>query len=122
MWSFWDLKFGKINQEIREYIIAVLGISELKWTRMGDFQSGNYRVFYSEHDKLRQNRVAFILKPNGTQAVGSFAARPDWVMSLRLLGKSINITIIHLYAPTPEGGEDPIESFMQNFQEEIKTC
>lgn len=43
-------------------------------------------------------------------------------MSIRLLKKPINTTIIQVYAPTPEAEEDPIESFMQNIQEEIKTC
>lgn len=81
--------------------IAVLGVSELKW----DIQPGHYKIFYSENDKLRRNRVALILRQDVAQAVRGYNAgdaRDTQITSVRLLGKPINITVIQVYAPTTE--------------------
>lgn len=55
-------KLKIIKEEMEQLNIAVLGISELKWTGMKHFQSDNYKLFYSGHDKLRRNGVASLLR------------------------------------------------------------
>lgn len=92
------------------------------WTKMdwnGHFQSDDYKVFYSGNDRLRRNRVALMLKQDVADAVRGSAARSDWIITIRLLGKSTNITIIQVYAPTTDAEENDIESFDANIQEEI---
>ena len=42
--------------------IDILGISELKWTGMGEFNSDDHYIYYSGQDSLRRNRVALIAK------------------------------------------------------------
>lgn len=91
----------------------MLGVGKLKWTGMGYFQSGNYNVY-----KIRRNGVASILKQDVAQAVRGYNASSDQITSIRLQGKSINITVSQVYTPTAEA-EDEIESFYTNMQEEI---
>lgn len=64
-WNVTSMNQGKmkiIKEEMEHLNIAVLGVSELKWTGMQHFQSDNYEVFYSGHDKLRRNGVASLLR------------------------------------------------------------
>lgn len=53
-------KLKIVKKKIEHLHIAMLGINKLKWANMGDFQSGNYTVFYSRNYKLRRNRVALM--------------------------------------------------------------
>lgn len=73
---------------------------------MGQFQSGNYEVFFSGHDKLGGNGVTLILRlwQLGPQC------RSDRMTSIRLPGKPVSITIIQVCAPTAEAEEDGIDS------------
>lgn len=75
--------------------IAVLGVHELKWTGVRHFSSGSYKVFHSGIDKQKRNEVALILR----QAIRGYNAISDRFISVILLGKHINITIIQVYAP-----------------------
>lgn len=58
-----------VKQEMEYLNIAVLGVSEQKWTWMEHLHSGNYKMFYYGHDKLRRNKVALILRQDVTQAI-----------------------------------------------------
>ena len=44
--------------------VDILGISKLKWTRMGEFNSDDHDIYYSEQESLRRNEVAIIVKPS----------------------------------------------------------
>ena len=50
-------KLEIVKQEMEHLNIAVLGISKLKWTRMGHFQSDKYKAFNSGNYKLKGNKV-----------------------------------------------------------------
>ena len=50
-----------VNQEIERLNIDILGISELKWTGMGEFISDDYYIYYSGQEPLRGNGVAIIV-------------------------------------------------------------
>lgn len=90
-WNVRSMNQGRleiVKQEMEYLNIAVLGVSELKWTWMEDLHSGNYKMFYNGHDKLRRNKVSLIRRQDVTQAVRGYNKRSDWV-PIRLLGKSI---------------------------------
>ena len=53
------LEVGK--QEIARMTINILGISELKWTGMGEFNSDDHYIYYCGQESLRRNRVAIIV-------------------------------------------------------------
>ena len=52
-------KLDAVKQEMARVNIDILGISELKWTRMGEFNSNDHYIYYCEQESLRRNRVAF---------------------------------------------------------------
>ena len=55
-------KLKVVKQEMTRVNINILGISELKWTGMGEFQSDNHYIYYCGQESLRRNGVAIIVK------------------------------------------------------------
>ena len=55
-------KLEVVKQEMTRIIINILGISELKWTGMGEFNSDDHYIYYYGQESLRRNRVAIIVK------------------------------------------------------------
>ena len=55
-------KLEVVKREMARVNIDILGISELKWTGMGEFNSDDHYIYYSGQDSLRRNRVALIAK------------------------------------------------------------
>ena len=54
-------KLEVIRQEMARVNIDILGISELKWTGMGEFNSGDHYIYYCGQKSLRRNRVVIIV-------------------------------------------------------------
>ena len=54
-------KLEVVKQEMERVNINVLGISELKWTKLGDFNSDDHYIYYCGQDSLRRNGVALIV-------------------------------------------------------------
>ena len=55
-------KLNVVKQEMARVNIDILGISELKWTGMGEFNSGDLYIYYVGQESLRRNVIAFIVK------------------------------------------------------------
>ena len=51
-------KLEAVKQEMARVKVDILGMSELKWTRMGEFNSGNHYIYYCGQESLRRNGVA----------------------------------------------------------------
>ena len=54
-------KLEMVKQEMAKVNINILGVSELKWTGMGEFNSDDHYVYYCEQESLRRNGVAMIV-------------------------------------------------------------
>ena len=54
-------KLGVVKQEMARVNIDTLGISKLKWTRMGEFNSDDHYIYYCGQESLRRNAVAIIV-------------------------------------------------------------
>ena len=54
-------KLEVVKQEMARVNIDILGISELKWTGMGEFNSDDYCIYYCGQESLRRNGVALIV-------------------------------------------------------------
>ena len=80
--------------------IDILGISELKWTGMSEFNSGDHYVYYCGQESLRRNGVALIVKKRVQNAVLGRNLKNNRMISVHFQGKSFNITVIQVYAPT----------------------
>ena len=62
-------KLELVKQEIARVNIDILGISELKWTRTGEFNSDDYSIYYCGQESLRRNGVAFKVNQRVENAV-----------------------------------------------------
>ena len=95
----------------------ILGISELKWTRMGDFNSDDHYIHYCGQESLRRNGVAFIVNKRIQNAVLGCSLKNDRMISIHFQGKTFNITVIQVYAPTSNAEEAEVEWFHEELQD-----
>ena len=71
-WNIWSMIQGKlevVKQETARVNISILGISELKWTGMGEFNSDDHYIYYCGQKSLRRNAVALIVNKRVQNAV-----------------------------------------------------
>ena len=54
-------KLEAVKQEMARVNVDILGISELKWTGMGEFNSDNHYIYYCGQESLRRNGVAIMI-------------------------------------------------------------
>src|SRR5574337_884252 len=85
--------------------IDTLGISELKWTGMGEFNSDDHYIYCCGQESLRRNRVAIIVKKSVRNAVLGCNLKNNGMISIRFQYKPFNITVIQVYAPTSNAEE-----------------
>ena len=89
-------KLEVVKQEMARMNINILGISELKWTGMGKFNSDNHYTYYCGQESLRKNGVALIVSKRVRNAVLGCTLKNDRMISVRFQGKPFNITVIQL--------------------------
>ena len=92
-------KLEVVKQEMTRVNINILGISELKRTRMGKFNSDDHCIYYCGQESLRRNGVAIIVKKTVWNAVLGCILKNNRMISIRFQGKPFNITVIQVYAP-----------------------
>ena len=100
-WVQESKKIGSGQTEDGKSDLDILGISELKWTGMGEFDSDDHYIYYCQQESLRRNGVALIVNKRVQNAVLGYNLKNDKMISVRFQGKPFNITIIQVYAPTP---------------------
>ena len=93
-------KLKVVKQEMARVSINILGISELKWTRMGEFNSDDHYIYYCGQDSLRRSRVALLVNKRVWNAVLGCSLKNDRMISVRFKGKPFSITVSQIYAPT----------------------
>ena len=96
--------------------IDILGISELKWTRMGEFNSDDHYTYYCGQESLRSG-VAIMFNKRVRNAVLGCSLKNDRMISVRLQGKQFNITVIQIYAPASNTEEAEVEQFYEDLQD-----
>ena len=95
----------------------ILGISELKWTGMGKFNSDDQYIYYCGQEPLRRNGVAITVNKNVQNAVLGCNLINDRMISVHFQGKPFSITIIQIYAPTSNAEEAEVEWFYEDLQD-----
>ena len=95
----------------------ILGISELKWTGMGKFNSDDHYIYYCGQKFLRRTGVPLIVNKRVQNAVLEYNLKNDRMISVRFQSKPFNITIIHVYAPTSYAEEAEVERFYEDLQD-----
>ena len=106
-----------IKQEMARVNIDILGISELKWTGMGEFNSDEHYIYYHGHESLRRNGIAIIVNKRIRNAVLGCNLKSDRMISVRFQGIPVNTTVIQVYAPTSNAEEAEVERFYEDLQD-----
>ena len=109
-------KLEVVKQEMARVNNDILGISELKWTGMGEFNSDDHYVYYCGQESLRRNGVAIIVNKRVQNAVLGCNLKNDRISSVHFQGKPFNITVIQVYAPT-SNAEAEVEWFCEDLQD-----
>jgi len=97
--------------------IDILGIGELKWTGMGEFNSYDHYIHYCGQESLRRNGVALIVNKRVQNAVLGCSFINNRMISVHFQCKPFNITVIQLYAPTSNAEEAEVEWFYKDLQD-----
>ena len=110
-------KLEVIKQEMARMSIDILGISELKWTRMGEFNSDDHYIYYCGQESLRRNGVAIMVNKRVRNAVLGCNLKNDRMISVCFQGKPFHITVIQVYAPTSNDEKAKVEWFYEDQQD-----
>ena len=94
--------------------INILGISEPKWTGMGEFNSDDHYIYYCGQESLRRDGAAIIVNKRVQNAVLGCNLRKDRMTSVRFQGKAFIITVIQGHAPTTNAEEAEVEWFYKD--------
>ena len=87
-------KLEVVKQEMARVNVDILGISKLKWTEIGEFNSDDHHIYYCGQEYLRRNGVAIVVNKRVQNAVLGCSLKNDRMISVHLQGKSFNITVI----------------------------
>ena len=110
-------KFGAVKQEMARVNVDILGISELKWTGMGEFNLDDRYIYCCGQESLRRSGVALIVNKRVRNAVLGCNLKNDRMISVRFQGKTFNITVIQVCAPTSNAEEAEVERFYEDLQD-----
>ena len=114
-------KLEMVKQEMARVNVDLLGISKLKWTGRGEFNSDDKYIYYCGQESLRGNGVAIIIKKRVQNAVLGCNLKNDRMISVHFQGKPFNITVIQVYAPTSNAKEAEVEWFYEDLQDLHRT-
>ena len=107
-------KLGMFKQEMPRVNVDILGISEIKWTGMGEFNSDDHYIYYCGQETLRRNGVAIIVNKRVQNAALGCNLMNDRMISVCFQGKPLNIMVIQVYALTSNAEEDEVEWFYED--------
>ena len=102
-WNVRSINEGKleaVKQETARVNINILGISELKWTGMGEFNSDDHYIYYCGQESLRRNGVALIVNKRAQNAVVfDCNVKNDKMILVHFQSTQFSITVLQVYAP-----------------------
>ena len=106
-----------VKQEMARVNVNILGIRELKWTGMGEFNSDDHCIYYYGQESLRRYGVAIIVNKKSLKCSSWIQPPNDRMISVHFQGKPFNITVIQVYAPTSNAEEAEVEWFYEDLQD-----
>ena len=110
-------KLEVVKQETARVNIDILGISELKWAGMGEFNSDDHYIYYCGQESLRRNGVVVMVNRRVQNAVLGCNLKNDRMISLCFQGKPFSIIVIQIYAPTSNTEEAEVEQVYEDLQD-----
>ena len=118
-WNVRSMNQSKLDMDKQGMVrvnIDVLGISELKWTEMGEFNSNDHYIYYCGQQPLRRNQVAITVNQRVQNAVLDCNLKNVRMISVYFQGKPFSITVIQVCAPTGSAEEAEVEWFYEDLQ------
>ena len=109
-------KLEVVKQEMARGNINILGISELRWMGMDEFNSDAHYIYFCGQESLRRNAVTLIVNKRVWNAVLGYSLKNDRMTFVHFQGKPFNITIIQVYAPVTNAKEAEVELFYDDLQ------
>ena len=97
--------------------VDILGISKLKWTGMGEFNSDDHYIYYCRQESLRRNGVAIMVNTRVQNAILGCNLKNDRMISVHFQCKPFNIMVIQDYAPTSNAEEAEVEQIYEDLQD-----
>ena len=85
--------------------VDILGISTLKWTGMGEFNSDDHYIYYCRQESLRRYGVAIMVNERVRNAVLGCSLKNDSMISVLFQGKLFNVSVSQVFAPTANAEE-----------------
>ena len=119
-WNVRSMNQGKlevVKQEMARVNVNILGIRELKWTGMGEFNSDDHYIYYCGQESLKRNEVANTVNKRVQNAVIGCNLKNNRMISVHFQSKPFNITVIQIYTPTSNAEEAKVEWFYEDLQE-----
>ena len=113
-------KLEVVKQDMPRVNIDILGIRELRWTGIGEFNSDDHYIYYCGQESLRRNGVAIKVNKRVWNAVLGCNLKNDRMISVRFQGKPFNIMVIQVYAQTSNAEEDEVEQFYEDLQDHLE--
>ena len=110
-------KLEVVKQKMARVNVDILGISKLKWTGIGEFNSDGHYIYYCGQESLRRNQVAIIVNKRVLNAVFGCNLKNDRMISVQFKGKPFNTTGIQVYALTSNAEEAEVEQFYEDLQD-----
>ena len=99
---------------------SILGISKLKWTGMGEFNSNDHYIYYCRQESLGRNGVAIMVNKRVWNAALGCNLKKDRIISVHFWGKPFNITVIQVYAPTSNAEEVEVAQLHEDLQDLVE--
>ena len=110
-------KLEVVKQQMARVNVDILGISKLKWTGMGEFNSDDHYIYYCGQESLRRNGIAIMVNKRVQNAVLGCNLKKDRMISVCFQGKPFNITLIQACAPASDTEEAEVERFYEDLQD-----
>ena len=110
-------KLELVKKEMAKVNVNILGISELRWTVMGEFNSNDHYIYYCGQESLRRNGVAIMVNKRVRNAVLGCNLKDNRMTSVHFQGKPFNIMVIQVYAPVSNAEEAEVEQVYEDLQD-----
>ena len=116
-WNVRSMNQGKlevVKQEMARVNVHILGVTELRWTGMGEFNSDDHYIYYCGQESLRRNGVTLRVNKRVQNAGLGCNLKNDRMISVHFQGKPLSITVIQVCPPTSNAGEAEVEWFYED--------
>ena len=109
-------KLEVVKQEMARVNTDILGISELKWNRMGEFNTDDNYNYYCGQESLRRNGIAIIVNKRVQNIVLGYNLKNEKMISVGIQGKPFNITVTQVFAPITNAEEAELNCPMKTYK------